>query len=187
MALTVLVAGASGFVGSPLATALVEAGHRVKAMTRKPDRYHGAGEPVQAAVGDPASLRRALVGVDAAYYLVHSLDDDDFEAKDAAAATAFGRAAAEAGVQQIVYLGGLGADGADLSAHLRSRREVEVLLGEAGVPVTVLRAAIVVGAKIYENSLLVMDGRSLVPDAVAMRYEQNNGYLWLAPESQGAR
>ena len=77
---------------------------------------------------------------------MHSLDDNDFERKDAEAATAFGRAAADAGVRQIVYLGGLGAEDDDLSPHLRSRREVESMLGEAGVPVTVLRAAIVVGA-----------------------------------------
>ena len=96
-------------------------------------------------VADPASLAEALDGCGAAYYLVHSLDAADFEARDAEAATAFGRAAAAAGVGQIVYLGGLGDDGDDLSAHLRSRREVETLLGEAGVPVTVLRAGIVIG------------------------------------------
>ena len=62
---------------------------------------------------------------------MHSLDDPDFERKDAEAARAFGKAAAGAGVRQIVYLGGLGADDDDLSAHLRSRREVEGLLGEA--------------------------------------------------------
>jgi uncharacterized protein YbjT (DUF2867 family) len=83
--------------------------------------------------------------VDVAYYLVHSLDSDDFEEKDAHASRAFGDAAAQAGVRQIVYLGGLGAEGASLSAHLRSRREVEGLLGAGGVPVTVLRAGIVVG------------------------------------------
>lgn len=143
--LTVLVTGATGFVGARVAEALVADGHRVRAMTRRPASYAGPGEPVEGDVDDPASLGDALAGVDAAYYLVHSLDDDDFEAKDAAAARAFGRACAEAGVGQIVYLGGLGADDEDLSAHLRSRREVEGLLGEAGVPVTVLRAAIVVG------------------------------------------
>jgi uncharacterized protein YbjT (DUF2867 family) len=84
--------------------------------------------------------------VDVAIYLVHSLDDPEFERKDAEAARTFGQVAAEAGVSQIVYMGGLGADGENLSPHLRSRREVEGLLGEAGVPVTVLRAAIVVGA-----------------------------------------
>ncbi len=143
---TVLVTGATGFVGRRLVPALVEQGHTVKAMTRRPDDYDGPGAPVGADVGDPASLAAALQGVDVAVYLVHSLDDDDFERKDADAARAFGRAAADAGASQIVYLGGLGSDGEHLSAHLRSRREVEALLGEAGVPVTVLRAAIVVGA-----------------------------------------
>jgi uncharacterized protein YbjT (DUF2867 family) len=145
MGLTVLVTGASGFVGSHLARALLADGHDVRAMTRSPDRYEGAGTPVAGDVGDPASLRAALEGVDAAYYLVHSLEDKEFMAKDAAAATAFGEAAADAGVRQIIYLGGLGDDDADLSAHLRSRRQVEGLLGAGGVPVTVLRAAIVVG------------------------------------------
>ncbi len=76
---------------------------------------------------------------------MHSLGDEDFERLDAEAAEAFGQAAADAGVRQIVYLGGLGEEDGNLSAHLRSRREVETLLGGAGVPVTVLRAAIVVG------------------------------------------
>src|SRR5213076_784620 len=72
-------------------------------------------------------------------------DDADFERKDADAARAFAAAASEQGVEQIVYMGGLGDDGDDMSAHLRSRREVEGLLGSTGIPVTVLRAAIVVG------------------------------------------
>ena len=87
----------------------------------------------------------ALAGCRAAYYLVHSLDSKDFERLDAEAARAFGQAAAEAGVQQIIYLGGLGSESDELSSHLRSRREVEGLLGAAGVPVTVLRAGIIVG------------------------------------------
>jgi uncharacterized protein YbjT (DUF2867 family) len=144
--LTVLVTGATGFIGRRLVPALLEAGHDVRAMTRRPDDYDGPGTPVGGDVHDPDSLREPLAGVDAAIYLVHSLDDPDFERKDAEAARAFGAAAAEAGVSQIVYMGGLGADDEDLSPHLRSRREVEELLGEAGVPVTVLRAAIVVGA-----------------------------------------
>jgi uncharacterized protein YbjT (DUF2867 family) len=143
---TVLVTGATGFVGRRLVPELVERGHTVRAMTRHPDTYDGPGEAVGGDVHDSDSLERALAGADVAVYLVHSLDDDDFERKDAEAATAFGRAAAGAGTRQIIYLGGLGADGDELSAHLRSRREVESLLGEAGVPVTVLRAAIVVGA-----------------------------------------
>lgn len=141
----ILVTGASGFVGGRLSAALVDAGHDVRAMTRHPERYRGAGTAVRADVDDPASLPAAFEGCEAAYYLVHALDDKDFERRDAAAATAFGRAAAEAGVRRIVYLGGLGDDSDDLSPHLRSRRQVERLLGEGGVPVTVLRAGIIVG------------------------------------------
>jgi uncharacterized protein YbjT (DUF2867 family) len=141
----VLVTGASGFIGSHLCQALEQAGHRVRAMTRHPDRYTGAGQPVAGDVGDPASLQAPLAGVEAAYYLVHSLDSAAFEEVDAQAARAFGAAAAAAGVQRIIYLGGLGADDQQLSAHLRSRRAVETLLGQAGVPVTVLRAAVVIG------------------------------------------
>jgi uncharacterized protein YbjT (DUF2867 family) len=141
----VLVTGASGFVGSRLAVALADAGHDVVAMTRHPESYSGAGTPVGADVADPSSLVEPLRGAEAAYYLIHSLDSNDFEKRDAKAARAFGEAAAEAGVRQIIYLGGLGRDDSKLSAHLRSRREVETLLGEAGVPVTTLRAAVIVG------------------------------------------
>ncbi|MBU2076176.1 MAG: NAD(P)H-binding protein [Actinobacteria bacterium] len=146
MGILVLVTGATGFIGRRLVPALMEEGHEVRAMTRRPEAYDGPGTPVHGDVGDPGSLAGPLEGVDVAIYLVHSLDDQDFERKDAEAASAFGLAAAAQGVQQIIYLGGLGKDGEDLSPHLRSRREVERLLGEAGVPVTVLRAAIVVGA-----------------------------------------
>ncbi len=142
---TVLVTGATGFVGRRLVPALLEAGHTVRAMTRNPETYDGPGDPVYGDVHDPGSLAAAVEGVDVAVDLVHSLDDDDFERKDSDAARGFGLAAAATGVRQIVYLGGLGADDGDLSAHLRSRREVEARLGESGVPVTVLRAAIVVG------------------------------------------
>jgi uncharacterized protein YbjT (DUF2867 family) len=143
---TVVVAGATGFVGRRLVPALIDAGHRVRAMTRHPERYDGPAEPVRGDVHDPSSLEATLADADVACYLVHSLDDADFERKDADAARSFGRTAAAAGVRQLVYLGGLGSDEDRLSAHLRSRRDVERLLGEGGVPVTVLRAAIVVGA-----------------------------------------
>ena len=142
----VLVAGASGFVGRHLCSALTGAGHGVRAMTRHPDSYTGEGEAVYGDVHDADSLPKALAGCRAAYYLVHSLDSQDFERLDAEAARAFGTAAAEAGVKQIIYLGGLGSESDQLSSHLRSRREVEGLLGEDGVPVTVLRAGIIVGS-----------------------------------------
>ncbi|WP_347352340.1 NAD(P)H-binding protein [Intrasporangium sp.] len=164
----VLVAGATGFVGRRLCRALVDAGHEVVAMTRHPADYSGPGVPVHGDVHAPDSLPGALSGddgrrgwsgatlpprsattgkgrADAAYYLVHSLDAPDFARRDAAAAQAFGEAAGEAGVRRIVYLGGLGDDADALSAHLRSRRAVEGLLGAGGVPVTTLRAGIIVG------------------------------------------
>ena len=143
---TILVTGATGFIGKRLVPVLLEQSMTVRAMTRHPETYSGPGDAVFADVHDPETLTEPLAGVDVAVYLVHSLDDPDFERKDADAARAFGKAAAAAGVKQIVYMGGLGDDADTLSAHLRSRREVEGLLGEAGVPVTVLRAAIVVGA-----------------------------------------
>lgn len=141
----ILVAGGTGFVGRRLVAALADRGREARVMTRHPDRHRGPGTPVYGDVQDPASLRDAVDGACAAYYLVHSLQAKDFEDLDARAATAFGTAAGKAGLDQIVYLGGLGDDRDHLSPHLRSRREVERLLGEGGVPVTVLRAGIVVG------------------------------------------
>ena len=141
----VLVAGATGFVGRRLCRALEDAGHDVRAMTRHPQDYGGTGTAVFGDVSDPGSLAEALDGCRAAYYLVHSLSSRDFERLDRAAAKAFAEAAGAAGVAQIVYLGGLGDDGDKLSRHLRSRREVEGLLGSRGVPVTVLRAGIIIG------------------------------------------
>ena len=128
------MAGASGFVGQRLCAALDRAGHEVVAMTRNPARYRGPGTPARGDVQAPATLEPAMAGCQAAYYLVHSLQDADFERKDATGATAFGEAAARAGLRRIIYLGGLGDDADDLSAHLRSRREVESLLGAGGVP-----------------------------------------------------
>jgi uncharacterized protein YbjT (DUF2867 family) len=141
----VLVAGASGFVGQRLCLALDRAGRDVVAMTRNPDGYRGAGAPVRGDIQDPATLEPAMTGCRAAYYLVHSLQDADFEQKDATGAAAFGEAAGRAGLHRIIYLGGLGDDTDNLSAHLRSRREVESLLGTGGVPVTVIRAGIIIG------------------------------------------
>jgi uncharacterized protein YbjT (DUF2867 family) len=141
----VLVAGATGFVGRRLTGALVDQGLDVRAMTRRPEQYRGSGTPVAGDVQAPRTLPSALAGCEVAYYLVHSLASPDFRRLDANAARAFGQAAADAGVGQIVYLGGLGDDSATLSDHLSSRREVESLLAAGGVSVTVLRAGIIVG------------------------------------------
>ena len=137
--------GATGFIGQRLVPVLLREGWEVLALTRRPEEYDGEGTVVGGDVGDPSTFAEALAQVDVAIYLVHSLDQADFERRDREAAVGFGKAAAEAGVSQIVYLGGLGPDGEELSPHLRSRREVERLLGDGGVPVTTLRAGIVVG------------------------------------------
>lgn len=140
----VAVTGASGFVGSALAHALCAEGHDVTAVTRRPERYHGAGRPAGADIRDRDAIGRVLAGHDAAYFLVHSLTGVNFASEDRAAAHAFASAATSAGVDQVVYLGGLGDDDDDLSEHLRSRREVEsILLHDA--PTTALRAGIVIG------------------------------------------
>src|SRR5690606_14249606 len=128
-----------------LVPALVEAGHEVRAMTRSPEAYDGPGEAVGGDVDDPGTLARAKEGCELVYYLVHAIGRADGGTHGEAVATDLGLAAAALGVQQIVYLGGLGEDGNDLSTHLQSRRDVETALGEAGVPVTVLRAALVLG------------------------------------------
>ena len=131
---------------------LLDAGRRVRVLVRDPLRLEGrdwAGR-VEVATGDvlrPETLGAALAGVGVAYYLVHSMaKGEGYRERDLAAARAFGRAAAEAGVARIVYLGGLGDPAADLSRHLRSRQETGEALREAGVPVTEFRAAVVVGS-----------------------------------------
>lgn len=144
-AVQVLLSGATGFIGRGLAPLLLDAGHDVRAMTRRPDTYDGPAKPVGGDTDEPDSLRAALGGCEAAYYLVHGLDRPGVEVRDARAARAFGQAAADVGVRQIVYLGGLGRQGDDLSEHLASRQEVEGRLAQAGVPVTTLRAALVIG------------------------------------------
>ena len=140
----VAVTGATGFVGAAVAKALTDDGHDVTALTRHPDDYSGAGRAVHADIGDAQSLRRALDGQEAAYYLVHSLAVEDFAVRDREGAAAFAAAATGAGLSQVVYLGGLGDDRDELSEHLRSRREVESILRD-GAPTTALRAGIVIG------------------------------------------
>jgi uncharacterized protein YbjT (DUF2867 family) len=138
----VTVFGATGVVGSALLPLLAD--HEVTAVSRSPHKDAGARWVVaDAATGD--GVARALDGASVAYYLVHSLGSRDFERQDRAAAETVAEEAARAQVEQIVYLGGLGADDPDASTHLRSRRETGELLASAGVPVTTLRAAMIVG------------------------------------------
>jgi uncharacterized protein YbjT (DUF2867 family) len=140
----VLVAGATGFIGRALTESLTGQGHEVTALTRHPEDYSGSGTPAAGDVQDEEAMAQVLVDQDAAYYLVHSLAEEDFAEKDRVAGRSFGAAARRAGVRQVIYLGGLGASADDLSEHLRSRREVESILHEQ-TPTTALRAGIVVG------------------------------------------
>lgn len=147
-----LVTGATGYVGGRLIPQLLEEGYRVRAMVRNPSRLQGRSwlrqvEVVEGDVLEPETLQPALEGVDAAYYLIHSMSGSpNFHERDVAAASNFGRAADAAGVQRIIYLGGLGNPDTDLSDHLLSRQHTGKALREAGVPTTELRAAIIVGA-----------------------------------------
>jgi uncharacterized protein YbjT (DUF2867 family) len=148
----VLVTGATGYVGGRLIPRLLARGYRVRVLVRDPDRLAGRSwrEQVEVAVGDvldPATLPAALDGVEAAYYLIHSMSSHaDFAQRDRRAARTFAKAAAAQGVTSIIYLGGLGQSETGLSEHLRSRQETGVALREAGVPVTEFRASILVGA-----------------------------------------
>ena len=144
----ILVTGATGFVGGNLVDALLAADHEVTILTRSRERYDGpeAVRVVEGNVLEPGSFDDAL-DVDLAYYLIHSMGaGGDYAERDRRAARNFSEAAGDAGLDRVVYLGGLGADGDDLSPHLRSRREVERILGLGEYDLTVLRAAIIVGA-----------------------------------------
>ncbi|MBU6200950.1 MAG: DUF2867 domain-containing protein [Acidobacteria bacterium] len=147
----VLVTGASGYVGGRLVTTLLERGYRVRCLLRTPAKvaaapWFGRVEVVQGDVG--GDLAGAMRGVDAAYYLVHSIGATaDWAEHDRAVARNFREAAAAAGVRRIVYLGGLGdRSTSSLSEHLASRQEVGAELAGGGVPVVELRAAVIIGS-----------------------------------------
>ena len=140
----VTVFGATGVVGRALVP-LIAGEHDVVAVSRRPDEPRAGIRCVEADAISGEGVSEALEGADVVYYLVHSLGARNFERQDREAAENVSRQAAQAGVQQIVYLGGLGGDSSDASPHLRSRQETGERLGADGVPVTTLRAAMVIG------------------------------------------
>ncbi len=148
-----LVTGASGYIGGRLVPELLAAGHQVRCLARDPGKlgerpWSDDVEITRGDAMDPVAVRRALEGIDVAYYLIHSLGSDgSFEQRDRAAARVFADAAANAGLQRIVYLGGIIPGQADeLSPHLRSRAEVGDILLASGVPTAVLQAAVIIGS-----------------------------------------
>ncbi len=148
----ILVTGATGYVGGRLVPRLLAEGYSVRCLARDPSRLEGRPwEGVEFVQGDmlqPATLHSALKGIEVAYYFVHSMSagEDEFARRDRRAALNFAQAAHKAGVERIIYLGGLGAEQSGLSAHLRSRQEIGDVLRTGTVPVTEFRAAIVVGS-----------------------------------------
>ncbi|HRX85091.1 MAG TPA: SDR family oxidoreductase [Phycisphaerae bacterium] len=151
----VLVTGATGYIGGRLVGRLLAAGYTVRCLARAPRKLAArdwADDPrvevVRADAGERAGVEAALRGCDAAYYLIHSMatTGSRYREHDRELARNFGAAARAAGVGRIIYLGGLGETGAALSEHLASRREVEAALAADGVPVTVFRAAMIIGS-----------------------------------------
>ena len=143
--MTVAVLGATGVVGSALVRTLAESGE-VVAVSRHPSEWEGDRvRAVAADVTDADAVRRALDGVEVAFYLVHSLGSSDYAEIDRRAAETVASESERAHLTQLVYLGGLGDDRPDLSPHLRSRLETGTALSSGAVPVTTLRAAVVIG------------------------------------------
>ena len=145
-----LLTGATGYIGGRLLRRLERDGSAVRCLCRNPEalgwRAAPGTEVVQGNLLQPASLGVAFSGVNTAFYLVHSMNSgEEFEAEERKAASNFAVAAREAGVQRIIYLGGL-AHGGGLSAHMRSRAETGNILRSSGVPVIELQASIVIGS-----------------------------------------
>ena len=148
----ILVTGATGYIANRLIPRLLEAGYRVRCLAREPRRLSGRSwfhrvEIVQGDVTAPSTLVRAMEGVHTAYYLIHNMSHGHgYTALELDSARAFANAAAEAGVQHIIYLGGLADPEQHIAPHMRSRIETGRVLREGQVPVTEFRAGVIAGS-----------------------------------------
>jgi uncharacterized protein YbjT (DUF2867 family) len=152
-----LVTGATGYVGSRLLRRLVAEGRPVRTLARRPELLTDV-DVVRGDLLTGSGLEEALYGCSTAYYLVHSMEaaaNGDFAGRDRRMAESFGDAAERAGVERIVYLGGIVPAGHALSPHLKSRLEVEEILLAAVPGSTALRASIVIGAGSSSFRILV--------------------------------
>ncbi|GAA4282621.1 NAD(P)H-binding protein [Brevibacterium daeguense] len=149
---TVLVTGATGYVGGRLIPQLLAAGHRVRALVRSPEKlapldWADRIEIAKGSLDDFDTVRGACEGVDAVYYLVHSMSDSrDFAEREKSMAETTARAVEEAGVRRIIYLGGLHPDDVELSVHMRSRAAVGEVFLDSTVPAAVFEAGIIIGS-----------------------------------------
>ncbi|EGP93238.1 NAD(P)H-binding protein [Nitrosarchaeum koreense] len=149
---SILVTGATGFIGSRLISTLASSGFTIKGMSRRKLSDTHNVKYVQADVFDVEQLEKAMIGIDIVYYLLHSMEGDkehwrEFAARERIQAQNFLKAATKANVKRIIYLGGLVNDSLELSPHMQSRKEVGEILASGGIPVTQLRASLIIGAQ----------------------------------------
>ncbi|QDU09398.1 SDR family oxidoreductase [Gimesia aquarii] len=190
----ILLTGATGYVGGRLLPVLEQSGYRVRCLARRPEilqpKVAASTEVVAGDVLERETLDAVLAGVKVAYYLIHSMGvKGSFEENDRLAARNFAEAARVAGVERIIYLGGLGDEHEELSPHLRSRQEVGEILRESGVPVLEFRASIVIGSgslsfemirSLVERLPIMITPKWVMRNAQPIAIEDLIGYLTAA-------
>jgi uncharacterized protein YbjT (DUF2867 family) len=149
---SILVTGATGFIGAKLILSLSKKGYKISAMSRKKFTDSENVKYIKADVFDLNQLEKAMIGIQTAFYLLHSMEGNkadwkEFSSREKLQAKNFLKAATKAGVKRIIYLGGLVNDSLDLSPHMKSRKEVGEILASGDIPVTELRASIIIGAE----------------------------------------
>lgn len=173
--MTILVTGATGSVGARLVDRMIDAGEKPRVASRTLSALHDRWPGLDATELDvlrPATIGPALDGVRVAYYLVHSMESaaqGRFKERDAEGAMLFGEAATDAGVERVIYLGGLGDDADQLSEHLASRHETGRILGETGPPLLEFRASMVIGAE-SASFMILSDLVDRLPAMVVPRW-----------------